>query len=61
VASGDLVSSPLAAALDPRVDEELVQQQMRDDINPEPLATSAADSTAEAEAEQAAADNAPMA
>ena len=31
VASGDLVSSPLAAALDPRVDEDLVQQQMRDD------------------------------
>lgn len=31
LASGDLVSSPLAAALDPRVDEELVQQQMRDD------------------------------
>jgi MFS family permease len=61
VASGDLVSSPLAAALDPRVDEELVQQQMRDDINPEPLATSAADSTAEPEAEHAAADNAPMA
>ena len=31
LASGDLVSSPLGAALDPRVDEELVQQQMRDD------------------------------
>lgn len=31
LASGDLVSSPLAAALDPRVDEELVQQQMRDE------------------------------
>ncbi len=32
LASGDLVSSPLGAALDPRVDEELVQQQMRDEI-----------------------------
>lgn len=31
LASGDLVSSPLGAALDPRVDEELVQQQMRDE------------------------------
>ncbi|WP_333607317.1 MFS transporter [Arsukibacterium sp.] len=29
LASGDLVSSPLAAALDPRVDEQSVQQQMR--------------------------------
>ncbi|MFC4656599.1 MFS transporter [Rheinheimera marina] len=28
MASGDLVSSPLAAALDPRVDEQTVQQQM---------------------------------
>lgn len=41
VASGDLVSSPLAAALDPRVDEDLVQQQMRDEPVPEeqPAAT----------------------
>ncbi|MCC5451667.1 MFS transporter [Rheinheimera sp. UJ51] len=48
LASGDLVSSPLAAALDPRVDEELVQQQMRDDV--EPLAeqsTTANEATAE--------------
>jgi len=29
--SGDLVSSPLAAALDPRVDEETVLTQMRDE------------------------------
>lgn len=29
--SGDLVSSPLAAALDPRVNEEVVEAQMRDD------------------------------
>lgn len=29
--SGDLVSSPLAAALDPRVDEEVVVAQMRDE------------------------------
>jgi MFS family permease len=29
--SGDLVSSPLAAALDPRVDEEVVVAQMHDD------------------------------
>ncbi len=28
MASGDLVSSPLAAALDPRVDEQMVQEQM---------------------------------
>ncbi|MDX3774515.1 MFS transporter [Chromatiaceae bacterium AAb-1] len=32
--SGDLVSSPLAAALDPRVDEQMVQEQMRDDPAP---------------------------
>ncbi|GHG77243.1 MFS transporter [Alishewanella longhuensis] len=41
LASGDLVSSPLGAALDPRVDEELVQQQMRD----EPLAEQQTTST----------------
>lgn len=29
--SGDLVSSPLAAALDPRVDQDVVTAQMRDD------------------------------
>jgi predicted lipid-binding transport protein (Tim44 family) len=28
MASGDLVSSPLAAALDPRVDAQMVQEQM---------------------------------
>lgn len=28
MASGDLISSPLAAALDPRVDEQMVQEQM---------------------------------
>jgi MFS family permease len=44
MASGDLVSSPLAAALDPRVDEELVQQQMRN----EPLADSTPDITTSA-------------
>jgi hypothetical protein len=37
LASGDLVSSPLAAALDPRVDEQLVKEQMQD----EPLAEAA--------------------
>jgi len=31
MASGDLMSSPLAAALDPRVDEQMVQEQM---VNP---------------------------
>ena len=31
MASGDLMSSPLAAALDPRVDEQMVQEQM---LNP---------------------------
>jgi MFS family permease len=31
IGSGDLVSSPLAAALDPRVDEEVIVAQMRDD------------------------------
>lgn len=36
LASGDLVSSPLGAALDPRVDEELVKQQMLDDPLTEP-------------------------
>lgn len=45
VASGDLVSSPLGAALDPRVDEELVQQQMRD----EPSAVLDHPTTAQAE------------
>ncbi|MDP5192132.1 MFS transporter, partial [Rheinheimera baltica] len=29
--SGDLVSSPLAAALDPRVDEDTVMTQMHDE------------------------------
>lgn len=33
MASGDLVSSPLAAALDPRVDEQIVQEQMRPEDN----------------------------
>lgn len=33
-APGNLVSSPLAAALDPRVDEHVVEEQMRDDIEP---------------------------
>lgn len=32
MASGDLISSPLAAALDPRVDEQMVQEQM---VNPQ--------------------------
>tara|TARA_R110002020_G_scaffold136783_3_gene305335 strand:+ start:16560 stop:17876 length:1317 start_codon:yes stop_codon:yes gene_type:complete len=30
-AAGNLVSSPLAAAMDPRVDEQMVDEQMRDD------------------------------
>jgi MFS family permease len=33
-APGNLVSSPLAAALDPRVDEHVVEEQMRDDVEP---------------------------
>lgn len=52
LASGDLVSSPLAAALDPRVDEELVQQQMRDEqVTAEPASNIEAE-----EAEELAAD-----
>ncbi len=35
MASGDLVSSPLAAALDPRVDEQMVQEQMVHPHQPE--------------------------
>ncbi|HDZ57777.1 MAG TPA: MFS transporter [Pseudomonas xinjiangensis] len=32
-AAGNLASSPLAAALDPRVDEQVVDDQMRDDLD----------------------------
>lgn len=55
LASGDLVSSPLGAALDPRVDEELVQQQMRDDpiidTGVEPVAEATAEPTIESTVE----------
>ena len=51
VASGDLVSSPLAAALDPRVNQELVQQQMRDEVTGEATAEETSEVTTEPEAE----------
>ncbi|WP_019674193.1 MFS transporter [Arsukibacterium perlucidum] len=51
VASGDLVSSPLAAALDPRVNQELVQQQMRDELTGESTAEETSGVTTGPEAE----------
>lgn len=67
LASGDLVSSPLAAALDPRVDEELVQQQMRDDPSiaanaeaPDAAATEKVDATAEKDEKDGSDDTAQM-
>jgi len=45
LASGDLVSSPLAAALDPRVDEQLVKEQMLDEPAVEKPDTQAAEHT----------------
>lgn len=61
LASGDLVSSPLAAALDPRVDEELVQQQMRDDpINGANTVTPAAAETDKKDGKDGADDTAQM-
>ncbi|EJI85356.1 hypothetical protein AEST_16950 [Alishewanella aestuarii B11] len=53
LASGDLVSSPLAAALDPRVDEQLVKEQMLD----EPATSNTSQHTAEAGPVDDAADN----
>jgi len=35
-AAGNLVSSSLAAAMDPRVDEQAVADQMQDDVVEEP-------------------------
>ncbi|MFN3578960.1 MAG: MFS transporter [Pseudomonas sp.] len=38
-AAGNLVSSPLAAAMDPRVDEQMVEEQMRDESDSYPRAS----------------------